>query len=241
MTDQPDTGQEAHAVVRHPEGSPGATDLSAMNRYDWFQYYSEKRIVHQWFQVKLLEHLPVRRILEIGPALGVPTALLATAGFEVTTLDFVDRALLGATSHVVANLESVTPVELAGHDCILCCEVLEHFSFETSCKILKTLSESGAPYLIASVPYQALQLSFSCYLNRLTAQKSTSFQFRNAWRRFRKQPPGGHQWEIGYRGYPLSRLKEAATRAGWRITDLRFTAGTRSVFIVATNRERLTR
>ena len=47
--------------------------------------------------VKLLENLPVQRIIEIGPAYGVPTALLANAGFEVTTFDFMERGLLGDT------------------------------------------------------------------------------------------------------------------------------------------------
>jgi hypothetical protein len=210
-------------------------DPHAMHRYEWFQYYSEKRIVHQWFQVKLLERLPVRRVLEIGPALGVPTALLATAGFEVTTVDFEDRALIGATDHLVVDLETATPQQLSGHDCILCCEVLEHFTFETSCKLLKIFYESETPHLVLSVPYQAPQFWFSLYLNRYGARKNTSVQFRNGWRRFRRQPPGGHQWEIGYRGYPLSRLERAVEAAGWRIVDRRFTAGTRSVFLVAVN------
>ena len=64
------------------------------HKHQWYAYYSEKRIVHQWFQVKLLENLPVQRIMEIGPAYGVPTALLANAGYEVTTLDFMKRNLL---------------------------------------------------------------------------------------------------------------------------------------------------
>ncbi len=210
-------------------------DPHSMHRYDWYQYYSEKRIVHQWFQVKLLEKLPVRRILEIGPALGVPTALLATAGFEVTTLDFEDRKLIGGAAHIVADLKTVETHQLSGHDCILCCEVLEHFSFETSCGILKAFAQSGTPYLVMSVPYQALQFWFSLYINRYTARKKTAFQFRNAWRHFRKQPPGGHQWEVGYRGLSLSRLEHAVEENGWRIMDRQFTAGTRSVFIVATN------
>jgi 2-polyprenyl-3-methyl-5-hydroxy-6-metoxy-1,4-benzoquinol methylase len=63
------------------------------HKRQWYAYYSEKRIVHQWFQVKLLENLPVQRIMEIGPAYGVPTALLANAGYEVTTLDFMKRDL----------------------------------------------------------------------------------------------------------------------------------------------------
>ena len=60
----------------------------AERRREWFRYYSEKRITHQWFQVHLLEGLAgVERVLEIGAHLGLVTALLDNAGFEVTTLD----------------------------------------------------------------------------------------------------------------------------------------------------------
>ena len=43
---------------------------------EWTQYYSRKRIVHQWTQVHLLSTVPCRRVLEIGPAMGLVTALL---------------------------------------------------------------------------------------------------------------------------------------------------------------------
>ena len=57
-------------------------------RAEWFRYYSEKRITHQWFQVHLLKELPdVKSVLEIGPGLGLVSAMLHNAGFAVTTLD----------------------------------------------------------------------------------------------------------------------------------------------------------
>ncbi len=214
--------------------SDGGIDPGAVT-YDWYAYYSEKRIVHQWFQVKLLESLPVHRILEIGPALGVPTALMATAGYEVTTLDVVPRQLLGADTHLTVDLEAADPNDLAGHDCILCSEVLEHFPFETSCEILKRFAASGVPYLVMSVPYQAFQLNFSLYFNRFTLRSRTSLHYRNRFRRFKPQAKGLHQWEIGYKGYPLRRLTRAVEDAGWRIVERQFTGGTRSVFLVAKN------
>ena len=123
------------------------------HKRQWYAYYSEKRIVHQWFQVKLLENLPVQRIMEIGPAYGVPTALLANAGYEVTTLDFMERKLLGASSHIIADLWKADPKVYSNQDCILCCEVLEHFPFEKSCDLLTKFYKSKVPYLVLSVPY----------------------------------------------------------------------------------------
>lgn len=205
-----------------------------------YAYYSEKRIVHQWFQVKLLENLPVQRIMEIGPAYGVPTALLANAGYEVTTLDFMERKLLGASSHIIADLWKADPKVYSNQDCILCCEVLEHFPFEKSCDLLTKFYKSKVPYLVLSVPYNAPQLNFNLYINSHTVKKYTAFKFRNSFRSFKKGDPVdgqlGHQWEIGFKNYPLKKLKNAIKVAGWDILKYDFTAATRSVFIVAQNK-----
>lgn len=202
---------------------------------DWYQYYSEKRIVHQWFQVMMLKDLPVETVLEIGPYLGVPTALMATLGYKVTTLDILPRELIGAKAHMVADLEATAPKALEGFDCILCCEVLEHFPFTTSAAILNMFAETKTPYLVMSVPYQGFQIAFSAYLNLFTARKRTSFKYRNAWRRFLPGPKGSHQWEVGYKGYSLSKLEDTVRKAGWNILRRDFTGGTRSVFLLAKN------
>jgi|TARA_B110000003_G_scaffold276376_1_gene322512 hypothetical protein len=210
------------------------------HKRQWYAYYSEKRIVHQWFQVKLLENLPVQRIMEIGPAYGVPTALLANAGYEVTTLDFMERKLLGASSHIIADLWKADPKVYSNQDCILCCEVLEHFPFEKSCDLLTKFYKSKVPYLVLSVPYNAPQLNFNLYINSHTVKKYTAFKFRNSFRSFKKGDPVdgqlGHQWEIGFKNYPLKKLKNAIKVAGWDILKYDFTAATRSVFIVAQNK-----
>ena len=210
------------------------------HKRQWYAYYSEKRIVHQWFQVKLLENLPVQRIMEIGPAYGVPTALLANAGYEVTTLDFMERKLLGASSHIIADLWKADPKVYSNQDCILCCEVLEHFPFEKSCDLLTKFYKSKVPYLVLSVPYNAPQLNFNLYINSHTVKKYTAYKFRNSFRSFKKGDPVdgqlGHQWEIGFKNYPLKKLKNAIKVAGWDILKYDFTAATRSVFIVAQNK-----
>ena len=56
---------------------------------EWFRYYSEKRIGHQWFQLHLLDGLTVQSVLEVGPNLGLVSALLVNAGFTVTTMDML--------------------------------------------------------------------------------------------------------------------------------------------------------
>ena len=77
-------------------------------------------------------------------------------------------------------------------------------------------------------------------INSHTVKKYTAFKFRNSFRSFKKGDPVdgqlGHQWEIGFKNYPLKKLKNAIKVAGWDILKYDFTAATRSVFIVAQNK-----
>ena len=101
--------------------------IDAEHRKRWYQYYTEKRIVHQWFQLHLLEGLGVEAVLEVGPSLGLVTAMLASAGYRVTTLDIMSRPpMLGAQSHIEMDLLAIDATRLRGFDAILCCETLEH-------------------------------------------------------------------------------------------------------------------
>src|SRR4051794_41859477 len=65
---------------------------NSFSRAEWSQYYSRKRILHQWTQVDLLNTVPCRRVLEIGPAMGLVTAMMSNAGYDVETLDIEPRA-----------------------------------------------------------------------------------------------------------------------------------------------------
>ena len=88
---------------------------------EWHRYYSAKRISQQWFQVHLLKDLPGRRVLEVGPYLGLVTAMLDNAGYDVTTFDILPPVFeRPARPHIVADLLTLDPSEIAGFDTILC-------------------------------------------------------------------------------------------------------------------------
>jgi SAM-dependent methyltransferase len=210
-------------------------DPPPRHRAGWHAYYSEKRIVHQWLQVELLRTLPVGRVLEIGPYLGLVTAMLTNAGYRVTTLDIAgDTPRDGAVGHVRADVRALDTAALGGFDAILCCETLEHLAFAEVPAVLRALHATGAPHLVLSVPYEGPQLGLSlqlnCYRPRLSFYRKLHFV-----RRF--PPPASdawehHRWEIGWRDYPLRRLTEAVEGAGYRIRRREFTSGTRAVFLV---------
>jgi len=197
----------------------------------WIQYYSRKRIVHQWTQVHLLSTVPCQRVLEIGPALGLVTALLVNAGYDVDTLDFMPRAFAQPdVRHVEADLVDVRGSDIAGYDAILCCETLEHLDWSAVGPVLAALRASGAKYLLVSVPYMGFQIAIDFYANGHTLRHYFSLRKLVGRKEFRREPPRGHQWEIGYKGFPLHVWEECLRDSGWTIVRREFTEHTRSVF-----------
>ncbi|MEQ8193705.1 MAG: class I SAM-dependent methyltransferase, partial [Rhodospirillales bacterium] len=149
----------------------------------WHQYYSEKRIIHQWMQVHLLQNLPVSRILEIGPHLGLVTAMLCNAGYGVSILDIAKRFDFPNVDCITEDIRNISPEQLLGFDAVLCCEVLEHIPFDDVPNIV--LKFSNVRYLIISVPYMANQLTFNLYINAYTFKKYTSIKKLLNFRKFK--------------------------------------------------------
>jgi len=212
------------AVAAPPLAEPSFTQR-------WHAYYTEKRIVHQWFQVHLLSQLKVKRVLEVGPYLGLVTAMLASAGYEVTTFDVTDKAPpVGARGHVQGNLLALDPARIRGFDAILCCETLEHLPWSQVGGVLAALAASGTPYLVMSVPYEGAQIGWSFYANAHTLRHRMFTRVLRFFQRFRSPSLTdieSHKWEVGYKGYSLATLKEKVATSGWRPEAQHFTEGCR--------------
>jgi Methyltransferase domain len=205
---------------------------ASKRRREWHLYYSEKRIGHQWMQIDLLSGLDVARVLEVGPYLGLVTAMLDNAGYDVTTLDlFAPPFTKPERPNIEADLLSLKPERIAGFDAILCCETLEHLPWESSPGILRTFHDSGARYLVLSVPYEGFQFGWSIYLNPFTWRQYLSLKKLNRFRTFRPDPdPWGHKWELGFKDYDLKRWEAVIADAGWTIRRREFSHPCRSVF-----------
>ncbi len=201
------------------------------SRQDWNAYYSRKRIVQQWMQLHLLGTIDCQKVLEVGPALGLVTSLLVNVGYDVHTLDRTPRAFAYPdVPHLERDICDLRSDEIAGYDAILCCETLEHIDWQCVGPVLSIFRASGARYLIVSVPYMAFQVSLDVYLNRTTFRQYFSMK-KLLWRKqFAVEPPGGHQWEVGYRNYPLRAWEDRLDSCGWSIITRDFTEHCRSVF-----------
>jgi hypothetical protein len=198
---------------------------------EWLSYYSRKRIIHQWTQVALLGATDCHRVLEIGPALGLVTSLLVNTGYDVHTLDKGPRSFAYPNvPHLEKDICELRSDEIAGYDAILCCETLEHVEWERVGSVLAALHNSGAKYLIVSVPYMGFQVLFEVYASRSTLRHYFSMK-KLLWRkRFQPESAGGHQWEVGYKGYSLGVWEKRLSDSGWSIIRREFTEHCRSVF-----------
>src|SRR5580692_3081288 len=87
-------------------GSRRAPMRSAASSAEWLAVYSRKRVVHQWTQLALLARIDCRHVLEVGPGLGLVTAMLINAGYTVDTLDRVPpRFAQPVVRHIERDLE----------------------------------------------------------------------------------------------------------------------------------------
>jgi len=214
-----------------PAGGAMPPTGNAFSRAEWSRYYSRKRIVHQWTQVDLLNTLPCQRVLEIGPTMGLVTALLVNAGYQVTTLDNRPRAFAQPdVHHIEKDLRELSGADIDGFDAILCCEVLEHLEWQRVGPVLAALRASDARHLVVSVPFMGLQLTLDLYANRHVFRQYFSLKKLLSGQQFRPEPPGGHQWEVGYKGYALPVWEQRLREAGWSILSRCFTEHCRSVF-----------
>lgn len=204
---------------------------NGFTRQEWNAYYSRKRIVQQWTQLHLLGTIECEKILEVGPALGLVTSLLVNLGYDVDTLDQVPRAFAyPAVRHLERDICELRSDEIAGYDAILCCETLEHIDWQRVGAVLSTFRASGARYLIVSVPFMGFQVALDLYFNRTTFRQYFSMK-KLLWRKdFAVEPPGGHQWEVGYKNYPLRVWEQRLEDSGWSIRRRDFTEHCRSVF-----------
>jgi len=197
----------------------------------WLAYYSRKRIIHQWTQIHLIGATDCSTVLEIGPALGLVTSLLVNIGYDVTTLDTGPRSFAYPNvPHLEKDICELRSDEIAGYDAILCCETLEHIEWGRVGSVLATFRESGARYLIVSVPYMGFQVFIELYANSGTLRQYFSMK-KLLWRKhFQAEPAGGHQWEVGYKAYPLAFWEKRLNESGWSIVRRDFTEHCRSVF-----------
>jgi hypothetical protein len=153
-------------------------------------------------------------ILEIGVGNRIVSHNLQLLNLAVTTPD-IDVRL---KPNIVGNVMNI-PIKDNSFDLISCCQVLEHLPFGCFRVALMELFRVSKRVLILSLPDQDRYIELSLRLPKIGLRRlSLSLP------RLRPQPilqgrfeEMGHYWEIGYKGFPLDRVKEIIKHSGWKI------------------------
>lgn len=164
------------------------------------EYDYKGRWVSYWHQINEVLDLKPRCVLEIGIGSQTTANYLKNKGVELTTLD-IDPEL---KPDVVASVQQM-PLPNSSADVILCAEVLEHLPFDKFEQCLMELARVSAGYVVLSLPHFGPAIKFSF---KAPFIKEAHWAFKLPIPK-QHQIEGGHQWEIGKRGYPLSKIKAA--------------------------------
>jgi ubiquinone/menaquinone biosynthesis C-methylase UbiE len=195
-----------------PAGLPGKGHYLVKN-----SYFRDGRIYSYAHQIDTVIEQTPSRVLEVGKGPGLVAAALRSVGVQVTTLDMqaeLEPDLVGSVMQIPAPNDSF--------DVSLCCQVLEHLTFEQFIPALKELRRVTRNALVLSLPDQSPH-----FYVKLLLPKSIGFSWEFSRPRLRlpvlsalsQEGPGrfGHFWEIGCKGTTLRRVRSAIISSNWEI------------------------
>jgi ubiquinone/menaquinone biosynthesis C-methylase UbiE len=162
------------------------------------EYDFKSRWASYWYQINEVLDLNPKNVLEVGIGSKTVADYLEHKNIEVVTLD-INKEL---DPDIVASVLKM-PLKDHSFDVVLCAEVLEHLSFDDFEKCLEELQRVTRRYLVLSLPHFGPQVKL---LFKLPFLKEKKLAFKipvSIGHKF----TGKHYWEIGKKGYPLSRIR----------------------------------
>lgn len=176
------------------------------------RYMTLPRMITHWHQANVVVNAASRggKVLEIGPGAGHTTWLLRQWGMEVTTLDFDPKI----TPNIVGDVTSL-PIANDAFDCVLAAEVLEHIPFAEFGTALSELRRISKGYVVISLP--APFVGISALLN-FSGLQERGMHFGVPFLVNHKFD-GQHYWELGKRGYSISKVRDVIRSTGLKIVN----------------------
>lgn len=171
-------------------------------------YNNRDRWMSYWQQNEIVLSLKPKRILEIGIGNKTVTNYLKSHGIEVTTLDLNESL----KPDIVASIERM-PVPDESFDAVLAAEILEHLSFDKFEACLKEIRRVTKKYAVISLPDWGWTFYF-IFKTPLLKKFQAMFKISGV---LKHKFNGEHCWEIGKRGYPLSKIKKEIEISGFKI------------------------
>lgn len=188
-----------------------STPQVPVDHYETLTYDSKERFASYWHQIEAVLRNGFTSVLEIGPGNGFVTDYLRKSGVHVSTMD-IEPGLL---PDLVGSVLEI-PMESNAVEAVLCSQVLEHLSFEDFSPALREIRRVVRRGAVVSLPDSShyLKLEASA-LFRARLRFLLPLPFLPAPRKVRV--PREHMWEIGVRGYPVSRITQVMRAAGWEV------------------------
>lgn len=184
---------------------PQVTD----SHYKGPAYRSQERWNSYFHQLTLVRKVKPADVLEIGHGEGVVSSALTRDGIHVTTVDIAPDL----HPDIIASVTDL-PLEAGAFDTVLAAEILEHIRFEDVPKALSEIRRVARRYVIISLPHPGFVFSLAFKLP-LIPRVALLLQVPFFWKTHIFE--GEHYWELGKRGFPVSRFLRCARSAGLRL------------------------
>ena len=169
-------------------------------------YRSKDRWLSYFYQLALVRSCAPASVLEVGPGEGIVTDNLRRDGVRVVTCDIAEDL----QPDVVGSITAL-PCKDGEFELVLAAEVLEHIQWHDVPQALQELRRVSSSHVVISLPHPGWVFSLSFKLP-LLPHLHLFFQIPFFWQEHKFN--GEHYWELGKKGYPLSRFVAAAKSAG---------------------------
>ncbi len=179
------------------------------DHYHTRSYNSHERWNSYWHQIECIRSVSPTRILEIGPGNHTVADALKKDGKEVITVDIAGDI----HPDVVASVLSL-PFADNEFDLVSACEVLEHVRFEDVSHALKEIRRVTRRYAVIGLPHAGYVFSISWKIP-LFRRINFIWKLPHFWKIHVFN--GEHYWEMGKRGYPVSRITQKFKENRFRV------------------------
>lgn len=176
------------------------------SHYRFGAYAFEGRFVSYYWQLKEVLDLNPSSVLEVGVGDRVFGSFVKNnTGVAYTSVD-----VAGDLRPDVVGSVLELPFPDHSFDVVCAFEVLEHVPFADFDKAVSELVRVARSHVIISIPHFGPMLSFSLkvpFLPQLRVALKLPFPKKHVWN-------GQHYWELGKKGFPISRIRAMLSRHG---------------------------
>ncbi|RLD81493.1 MAG: hypothetical protein DRJ10_06140 [Bacteroidetes bacterium] len=204
-----------------PEWIDNALKRGSLNKG---KFLTDNHFHSYYIQMKVINNLKVRKVLEIGPGENFAANYLKEFGFQYFTMDIEEKS----NPSILSSIENFNTQDyLNDYDLVCAFQVLEHSPYKNFVPNLKKMAEMSKKYVFISIPYSGfgIKLSLNIHFNQNLRPTRALKMFLPSMKKNRIYRPeyvdefpwAVHYWEIGRKGFPLRRIKNDIQKTGLSI------------------------